>query len=187
MELSSAEQLLPSEKDVFSLVGQIENIARLSGVLLSRLEVAPGSVGGTGAEANGKSAQANQATQKGDSEKDVGVPKIQLKISLTSDYMSYLQFLHRLLLIPRIVAIRDLSLSSASASGQSTQLRTILTLDAYWQSLPERLGSIESPIENLSENEKKLLAQVQQSESGGGAAPVVPIVPTGKDDLFAPF
>ena len=58
-------------------------------------------------------------------------------------------------------------------------------MDAYWQPLPSELGSIESPIGVLTDDEQKLLRNVQAEVLK--PPPNVPIVPTGKTDLFSPF
>ena len=44
LKLGASEQLLPSDKDVFPLVTQIERTSAASGVLLNKVDVAPGSL-----------------------------------------------------------------------------------------------------------------------------------------------
>ena len=170
LQLLSAEQILPFGKDTFSLIAQIERAASTSGVILSRLETTPGVVG----EQLDNTAKDQETT-----------PKIELKVALVSDYGSYLQFLERIRAIARIVAISDLTISSSRGSEQAAQLRTSMTLNAYWQPLTGLLSSIETPIEELTDQEVQMIARVQQV--GTEASPVVPSVPAGKADLFAPF
>jgi len=189
VKLSGAESLLPSDKEVFSLVTQVENAARSSGVLLSRLETAPGTIGEGQANIATKGTSAPVSQQPGGgSSFDAGIPKIQIKISLAGDYKSYLQFINLLLSLPRVVAIRDLAVSSSSSSGQSSQLRISLTIDAYWQPLPKELASIESPISELTPQETETLRQIKTTEESVGVpSAAVPVVPLGRLDLFAPF
>jgi len=88
--------------------------------------------------------------------------------------------------VSRILAIKDLNLSaSTSSSGEGSQMRAAMTIDAYWQPLPKELNSIESPIEDLTETELAILNQV--SSTGTVSTPSIPSVPTGKTDLFSSF
>ena len=181
-QLTAAEQLLPSDKGVFSLVGQIEKSAAASGVLLSRIEVAPGSLSESLPE---KPAPAPSDAGEGTDVGDVA-QKVQLKVSLSSDYKSLLQFLNNMLSLSRVITIRDLSVSAASSSsGESSQIRISLAFDAYWKPLPKQLASIESPIAELTPSESARLENVQLT--GFVTPPTVPEVPKGKPDLFTPF
>lgn len=174
-DLGAAEALLPSDKSVFSLVAQIERASSSSGVLVNRLEVVPGSVNDTGTARSAGSVEAGP---------DLG-PKVQIKLAVTSDYKSFLQLTSNILSIARAIAIRDLTLSSSATPGQAAQIRASLTIDAYWQELPKELSSIESPVNDLTDSEKALLAKV--SSAGNLGSPQLPAVPTGKSDIFAGF
>jgi len=179
-QLTASEQLLPSDKSVFTVIGQIERAAGASGVLLSRVEVAPGPLDDSSA---GKPmpAPGNQGEDA-----DVGslAQKVQLKLSLNSDYKSLLQFLNNLLSLSRVITINDLSVSASSSEG-STQIRVSLSFDAYWKSLPKQLASIESQIADLTPSELDRLKNIQST--GFVSPPTVPEVSKGRPDLFAPF
>ncbi|OGD83207.1 hypothetical protein A2165_04225 [Candidatus Curtissbacteria bacterium RBG_13_40_7] len=180
-QLGAAEQLLPSDKGVFTLVGQIQNSANTSGVLLSRIEVAPGSID------EDSDQKPNTAPSAGS--KDVtsaSAYRIQLKVSLGGDYKSFLQFLTNMLSSSRVLTIGDLSVSSsASSSESSSQIRVNLSFDAYWKPLPKQLASIESEIVELTPSQVALLANV--APTGYISQPTVPDVLKGRDDLFTPF
>lgn len=184
MQLSAAEQFLPSEKNAFLLIRQVEDAARASGVLLERMDIVPGLVS-AGAEAPRGDTGGVSVPQGAGVASDIA-PKIQLKMSVASDYKSLLQFINNVLNIPRVAAFGDFSISSSLSSGQAAvPLRTSLTINAYWQQLPKDLGSIESPINDLSQEEIALLEKVRLAEMIFPSAPVA--VPVGKADLFAPF
>ena len=175
-QLGASEQILPSDKAVFPFVREVELAAVRTGVLLNKVDATPGSLSGDSGEVTPKAGVVSDPA-----------PKIQVKISMTSDYRSLLNFLSSMYSISRVVGIRDFTISSSSVSGQdSLALRTSLVIDAYWKSLPSKLGSIESPIENLSAQELEILARVKAAEVSSPPA-VVPTVPTGRADLFAPF
>ena len=177
-QLIAAEQLLPSDKGVFSFVYQIERAAGASGVLLSRVEVAPGAVG---------EGAVDKPTQPAKGQDDISAlaGKIQVKVSATADYKSFLQFLNNLLAAARVMSFRDLNIAS-SGGAESSQIKVTLVTEAFFKPLPKQLASVESPIEELTEEEEARLAEV---EATGfiAAPPTVPQVPLGRTDLFAPF
>ena len=178
IKLGVVEQLLPSDKGVFTLVTQIENTSRASGVLLNKIDLSPGSLKDSGAT---KDASSSTGSTQGDL-----APKIQLRILLTGDYRSFEQFLKNIFSISRVLAVKDLSLSSsASSSDQTTQVRASLTIDAYWQPLPKELNSIESNVEDLTIEESATLDQIRST--GFISAPTIPLVPKGKSDLFSQY
>src|SRR3989339_450635 len=178
IKLGIAEQLLPSDKGVFTLITQIENTSRASGVLLNKIDLAPGSLKDAGAT---KGAGSSTGSTQGDL-----APKIQIRILLTGDYRSFELFLKNIFSVSRVMAVKDLSLSSsASSSEQTTQVRASMTIDAYWQPLPKELNSIESQIEDLTSEESATLDQVLST--GFIAPPAIPPVPKGKTDLFSQY
>jgi len=177
-QLGSSEQLLPSDKSIFTFVRQVETAAARNGVLLNKVDVAPGALAD-----DGSTKQAPQAGVVVDA-----APKVQVKVAMTSDYKSFLNFMSSIYSISRVIGVRDLTLSSGSGTGEAAALRTSLVIDAYWKPLPTQLGSIESPIENLSTKEEDLLKRAKAAEVNESIPPaVVPTVPTGRSDLFAPF
>ena len=179
-QLAAAEAILPSEKDVFTFIRQIESAARASGVLLNRVEAVTGSINDsvgsvpvapppTGAFDISGSGLAGLA------------PKIQARLSLTGSYRSLLQFLSSMYGAARTVTINDIAIASAGEG----QVRISLTIDAYWKQLPTDLGSIEKVVVKLTNSESALLDSVVSQDLTSG--PSVPEVPLGRSDLFAPL
>lgn len=178
-QLVAAEQLLPSDKGVFTLVSQIEKTAGVSGVLLTRVELTPGNLSENAAPDKPLPAAS------GSQDETLGVASnIQLKISVSSDYRSLVIFLNNLLSLPRAVAVRELAIASSSSSGLS-QIKASMLLDAYWKALPKQLASIESPVEDLTDNEVARLERI--GSTGLSSIPSIPSVPLGRQDIFAPF
>lgn len=176
-QLGSAEQILPSDKAVFSFVRQIEAASSKNGVILDKVDVAPGILSGADSEIAVPSAGVVVEA----------APKIQVKISIQSDYRAFLSFFRDLYSVPRVIGIRDLSISSGTGENGNI-LSSSFVVDAYWKSLPTELGSIESPVVDLTSEEKKMLESVKAVEVASGAtSSAVPAVPTGRSDLFAPF
>lgn len=197
-QLGAADQMLPSGKGVFTLIAQVEGAARSSGVLINKIDIAPGAVEGSSAKSStGAQTGPQQAVSPVAPPAAVGnlpaaqsvigdssgiAPKIQAKLSITSDYKSFLQFITNLLSLSRVVEIKDLSVAAAEGSGQ---IRASLAVDAYWQALPSELSAIESPVETLTSDEEEKLSRI--TDTGLITTPTLPSVPLGRSDLFAPF
>lgn len=174
-QLAASQALLPSDKDVFILIRQIENAAASTGVVLSKVEVVPGSINEidpTGA-----------APPAGAPVPDSSASQVQVRLSITSGYASLLSFLSKMYSGARVINVDDITIATAS-SGES-QVRTAFSVDAYWQPLPIDLGSIEKPVSPLTDSEVQLLDTV--GEQGVSSVPTVPEVPLGRSDLFAPL
>ncbi len=178
-QLAAAEQLLPSDKKVFTVLKQVEETAAVSGVLLNKIDVVVGTLGDTAAPEAVPAAGSLNASSNFQSI----APSVQLKLSATSDYPSLLRFLTSIYSFSRVITIDSISLSAGVAEG--VQIRTVFTLDAHWKILPQTLGSVESPVQALTLQEEELLSKVASPEVI--EAPVVPQVPTGRGDLFTPF
>ncbi|MDO8486927.1 MAG: hypothetical protein Q7S45_01345 [Candidatus Curtissbacteria bacterium] len=187
-QLGYSEALLPSDKEVFPLVAQIERAVGASGVVLNKVDASPGSVGNVSIPGTTNASPANlPGTVQTPADTAAGnTPKVQVKVSLSSDYKSFLQFLNNVLAFSRVLVIRDLTLSSVGGTGQTTgQIKTLITIDAYYQLLPKELSSIEAPIDDLTQSEIKRLNQVKASGTSG--PPTIAPVQGGRSDLFAPF
>lgn len=180
-QVAGAEQLLPSDKGVFTMLRQIENTAGSSGVLISNLSIAPGAVGKSGGKEGAAAPNtAAPALPAKDNVDPPDVSKISVKLSLTSDYKGLLSFLSGLSALPRVSAVKDLSVGSQGGTGQ---VSSSFTIDAYWQVIPSELPSIESPITKITSDEEAMLAGVSNSS----VQSTIPQVPLGRTDLFAPF
>lgn len=192
-QLGYTNAMIPSGKEVFLLVAQVELSATSSGVVLSKVEVSPGTVGevgkGQGQAAIGAAPLPTAATNLNQTPADQAAgptPKVQVKVSLSSDYKSFVQFLNNVLSFSRVVDVRDLSLTSVIGVGQTTgQLRTLVTLDAYYKPLPQELASVETPISELTQSEIERIERVKKSGISGPQT--LPPVEGGRSDLFAPF
>jgi Tfp pilus assembly protein PilO len=194
LQLSASEQLLPSDKGVFTIVGQIEREASNSGVILNKVDVAPGSIGDSSGDKSLTSGQGQGQTSSAPAAGDLGgvnvdTPLVQLKVSFTGDYRGFLNFIKAIASLPRVVSIHDLTIVTGGAEASSV-IHIQMTVDAYWKPLPSELPPVESPIEQLTDSESKILDNVKFEQT---TAPIVnggvanPTVPTGRSDIFAPF
>jgi len=168
-QIIAAERLLPSEKSTFPFLSQVEGASVTSGIVLNKVEVLD--LGG-GAKTRGAVAKNSGA---GTSES--------IRLSITSDYQSLLQFLTNINLFSRISTVDEIKIDVSIADG--TQLSSAFTVRGYWKELPSSLGSIESPVVSLTSAEESILKEVTQPESS--EAPELPDVPVGRGNLFTPF
>lgn len=190
-QLSAAEQLLPSEKNIFTFIRQVENVRNSSGVVITNLSV--GTVGQfkaaetggrqeaqTGAAAVGTSAAVPPPAEP-NSEEQAGVSVVTMKVSVSSDFNQIFQFLNELYALPRVTTIKELSFA---IDQQSSQLTTSLDINSLWQPLPTEMASVEAPLASLDQSDVDLLAKVEST--GAVSSPVVvPDVPKGKSNIFS--
>ncbi len=177
-QLALSEQILPSDKGTFGFVRQVESAAASSGIFLDQVDLVPGSLDGV------DSAPVAGTTEA--AEKSIA-PTLQVRVSTTSDYSSLLTFINTLFSVSRVVGINELIVASDVDSEGVSALKASFLIDAFWKPLPGQLGSIESPVKTLSASEIAILDRVKTLEVSGAPAPIVPAVPTGRVDLFAPF
>lgn len=181
-----SEKLIPSDKAVFSMVAQVEKAASNSGVILDKLDLIPGSAHDQNAAAS--DAVVSSTGVPGDAGMlGVNTPRIQIKVSIISDYQSVLRFLNSLLASHRAVSITDLAIgTSSAASGGGSSIQTSLVINAFWKPVPKELPAIETPISDISEAEAELLNEIGNTPEIVVSTDV-PKVPLGRPDLFAPF
>lgn len=184
-QFTISEKLMPSDKAVFSMVSQIEKAASASGVILNKLDLVPGAVNEQ-SPLVGSGTVSSTGTSGDISSLGVDTPRIQVKVSITSDYLSVLRFLNTLVSSLRAVAITDLAVSSSATGGGGGSLKSSMVVNAFWKPLPKELPAIEAPVADISDVEAKLLTNIASIQEGSASA-AVPQVPLGRPDLFAPF
>lgn len=181
-QLAQAEQLLPSTNGVFLVLREIELAAGSSGILLEKTDVDAKSI------SNIQTGTTAPAPPDKNASSVAGLsPAVVIKLSLTGGYKSFLQFMGSLYNDSRVVSIDDLSLSS-STQNNSGVVRASITINAFWKPLPKDLGSIDKPVDKLSDAENSRLSAVETAQMAQTAtSSAVPRVPLGRSDLFAPF
>lgn len=170
-QLIASEQLLPSTKNTFSFLSQIEGASVTSGIVLNKVDVATSGRNSS----KSRSKVVKKADSSGSSES--------IKLSISSDYQSLLQFLTAVNLFSRVSIVDDIKINVSSADG--AQLSASFSVEGYWRELPASLGSVESPVQTLTPLEVDILEDVTKPESS--VAPELPAVPVGRGNLFTPF
>lgn len=183
-----AERILPSDKAVFSMISRIERSAIETGMILDKIDLVPGAIKGED-PSSGQIGGTNVPT--GVQGGDLGlvgsdIPRLLIKVSIIGDYRATLAFLNSLDLSVRLVSITDLSI--ARSDSTSGGLRSSMTVNAFWKPLPQELPSLESPVEEISDVQAKILESSKAPiEASGSSNVIVPQVPIGRTDLFATF
>ena len=172
-QLASAEQLLPSDSNIFAVLRQVEDTASATGVLLNKIETTVGSAN-TGIPAN---LPAGNTVSLG------AAPAVAVNLAMVADYQSLLNFLSGLYSFSRVVSIDQISVSGGR--GDTIALSTSFSVNAHWKELPQNLGSVEASITPLTAAEEEMLANVQSTQII--ETPLVPSVPTGRGNPFEPF
>lgn len=169
-QLIASEQLLPSEKNTFSFLSQVEGASVTSGVILNKVDVSTSEV-----SSQSRSKVVKSTSSKGTAE--------DIKLSISSDYQSLLQFLTSIKLFSRVSTVDEIKINVSSSDG--SQLIASFSVKGYWRVLPASLGSVESPVQTLTPLEEAILEDVTKPESS--EAPELPTVPVGRGNLFTPF
>lgn len=181
-QLLAADQLIPSDKNIFNFIGQIEGVRNLSGVVITNLSVGTvGQFGASKADASGAAAPTPPPVATSVDPVLSNASQVQMKLSLTSDYRALFQFLDNVYALPRVAIVKDLSLSAADS-----QLTTNMTINALWQALPTELAAVESPLLTLTASQEELLSKIEKSGTAI-TTQVVPEVAKGRSDIFTPF
>lgn len=181
-QLLAADQLIPSDKNIFNFIGQIEAVRNLSGVVITNLSVGTvGQFGASKADASGAAAPTPPPVATSVDPVLSNAGEVQMKLSLTSDYRALFQFLDNVYALPRVAIVKDLSLSAVDS-----QLTTNMTINALWQALPTELAAVESPLLTLTASQEELLSKVEKSGTAI-TTQVVPEVAKGRSDIFTPF
>ena len=93
-QVVAAGQLLPSDKNLFLLVSQIERAASSSGVLLNRIETTPGLID---SNSGGQPPAETPAPKAGENASPEIAPNVEVNVAFTGGYSSFLQFLGNIL------------------------------------------------------------------------------------------
>ncbi|OGD85903.1 hypothetical protein A2164_02960 [Candidatus Curtissbacteria bacterium RBG_13_35_7] len=176
-QLEASEQLLPTNNNIFSFLKQTEDMAAVSGVLLGKVEVATTDIGGKGKVKV-------KASEEGAVETEA--EKVALNVAISGDYQSVTQFLKGIYSFSRVASIDSIPFTTTlDEETNSLKFSASFTINAYWKEFPATLGSIESPVQKLTQEEVDLLANVQKPNII--LAPTVPEVPVGRGNIFTPY
>lgn len=165
--------VVPQGKSVPTIFSTIEGLAQESGVSVIDLSLtSPGTL-----------ASMSATVRQSASEKKIGASTLPFTLSASGDYDQIRRFVGKINAVRRIFDVTSFDIS-ISATGV-TQVR--ISLAAFYQPLPTKVGAIQAPVTPLSEKEETILARMLQypDMSQGALDTLTPVTTGGKRDLFA--
>lgn len=163
---------VPQEKSVQTIFSTVEGLANQSGVNIVDMNLmSPGSLA-TGA-----------ATRQSVAEKKIGASTLAFSLTASGTYDQIRAFVGRINQVRRLFDVTSFDLSIGGTG--ITQVR--LSLSAFYQSLPTKVGGVEAPVAVLTQKEEEVLAKITQYAdlSQSLSASLTPILFGGKRDPFA--
>jgi len=197
-QVENLERTLPSRKDVFLLLTSLNGLASQTGVSLEQFSLAPGSLAtasATDSSTNRSTAQ-DDLSSSGREAASSQLASLGVEVKITGSFEAVKGFLSNLEQLIPLMRLTTLDLSPASEEtpvslAGTTALPVVpevsanFTIAMFYASLPTQLGTITEPIQTLTESEQglydKLLSFISFPASPSAS------VPTGREDVFAPF
>ena len=161
-DVKKVEIALPSEKDLSSILSNLESLAAETGVAIAGVQTTPGEV--------------KPASGKGETD------NLPVKVTITGDFGQIKSFLGRLVSASRLMSAESLAVS-ANPSATTASLSASLDLAAYFQIPTVVQFNVDEPVQTLNSEEEKILTKITPATIPPSAAPPV----TGRSDPFAAF
>lgn len=161
-DVKKVEIALPPEKDLSSILSNLESLASQSGVAIAGVQTTPGEV---------RPASSNGETDN-----------ILVKVTITGNFGQIKSFLGKVISAPRLMSANSLAVS-ANPSATTASLSASLDLAAYFQIPTSVEFNVDEPLQTLNSEEEKILTKITPAVTLPSVAPPV----TGRSDPFAPF
>ncbi len=163
---------VPEEKSVPTIFSSVEGLADQAGVTIDDMSLmSPGSLA-TG------SAQRQSAA-----EKKIGASTLPLALNASGTYDEIRAFVGEINKVRRLFDVASFDISTSGTGATTVRL----SLTAFYQPLPTRVGSVQAPVAVLTKKEEDVWDTISQypdvSQSLGQA--LTPIFSEGKRDPFA--
>lgn len=175
--LSELAIAVPTDKSLTSVFSTIDGLGALTGVTLSDFTLTkPGSLA--------TSSAAKQSVE----EKQVGSNLLPFSLTVTGSYDQIHKFLAEAIHVRRFFRVRNFDIFFESGDSISVKMG----MDAFYAPLPTKLGSVEQPIDPLSEQDEEVITkvvsftvlsqQVADVESNENLSPTT----SSREDPFSP-
>ncbi|KKQ66428.1 MAG: hypothetical protein US86_C0005G0039 [Candidatus Daviesbacteria bacterium GW2011_GWA2_38_24] len=134
-------RVLPTERDLISVISQIQLLASSTGVRIDGI--------------NFSNSASGEISSAGSGEESFIV-----SIGISGSPEQFKNFLTKLRTAPRIMKVEgiDISTGRSGVSGQAN-----FTLKTFYQNLPSSLGDVEQPLPTLSAADNETLVRIQQA------------------------
>jgi len=164
---------VPTEKSIPTILSSADGLAYKSGVSIIDMNLA-----GMGSLATGAAIRQSAA------EKKIGASIMPFTMNATGSYDQIRSFVSEINRVRRLFDVTSFDLAIGSTG--TTQVR--LSLAAFHQPIPTKVGSIQSPVIPLTSKEEEVFMNVSQYPDISQAVPefFAPDFSGGKRDPFAP-
>jgi Tfp pilus assembly protein PilO len=163
---------IPQDKSVSSVLGTIDGLAQETGVSIIDL----------GLTSLGSLATVSSSIRPSVSEKKIGASGLPFTLTASGAYENIRSFVGKVNKVRRLFDVTSFDLSIGDTGV--TQAR--LSLTAYYQPLPAKVASIQSPVVPLSEKEESIFRTLSEypDVSGRISQPISPVRSEEKRDPF---
>lgn len=164
---------VPQEKSVPTIFSTVEGLAQESGASIIDVSLtSPGTL-----------ASMSASVRQSASEKKIGASTLPFTLTASGDYDQIRRFVGKINTVRRLFDVTSFDIS-INATGL-TQVR--ITLTAFYQPLPTKVGAIQAPVTPPSQKEEAILNRLIQypDMSRGALDTLTPVTSGGKRDPFA--
>ena len=170
-QLAVLLSVIPQEKSVPMIFGTVDGLVAEAGVRMTDMTImSPGSIA-TGS-----------ATKETSRAKVKGLSHLAFSLGVSGSYDQVQGFFGMVNTVKRLFTVENFDLTIAKTGETNARL----ALEAYYQSLPTKLGNVEAPIQNFSPTEldimEKLSAYPDFSQSS--ATQLTPVTNQDRRDPF---
>ncbi len=167
MKVKKLNKVLPNEKPVMMFLASVTNMARDKNLSLGKIELKPGEI-----YQEKKAGGSVSTTEK--------VQSMELSFLVSGPMNNISAFLEELEKTAPLMRVESLSFSLPE-EGEEEGMKSILDIKVFYQFLPEKLGSVDSPLLFMTLREEKILAEVENYKSFETETTFVPV---GKKNPF---
>lgn len=163
---------LPDKKPLLELLANLDSVGRATGVTITDLSIRPGSL-------------ATESAQR--SKKNTDFDTLELTFKVTSPFDSFREFMQLIEKVAPFTTVTEFSIADRTqnqiiqATAGAQLVDVDVTTHTYYFTKP--LSEKAADIKALGENERKLLAEIEQLQSVQLPAQET-VVGGGRDDLF---
>ncbi|OGY18328.1 MAG: hypothetical protein A2900_04435 [Candidatus Chisholmbacteria bacterium RIFCSPLOWO2_01_FULL_50_28] len=196
-QVETLEKAIPSRKDVFLLLTSLNGLASQTGVALGSFSLSPGSLA-TGAATGSATSQPDRPAETGSGRAAASsqLASIEVGIEVLGPFEGVQMFLSGLEHVVPLMRLTSVDLapatletpvfaSTSSAFPLVSDITANAILGMFYAPLPTELGAVTDPIETPSETEQGVYEQLLSFTSFPASSSAN--IPTGREDVFAPF
>lgn len=189
-QIDRLERVLPSDKNVFSLLVSLTGLAAENSVSLESFDISPGSIASESATPSALPAQEVAASRQ-QGERKQNLETLSATFTIFGDFSRVEHYLTQVERLQPLVKLGTIKLaplerrSAVVATESGVPVIVDVQLDFFYAPLPEQLGTISDPLVAITETELALYESFSDYFSYDAQIPSTLVI--GKEDLFSGF